>query len=278
MMNNENTALMEMEQEKFMLPAMAEGDFSQDELSEDMAGMQMSFQRVKIPGGGVVQFEMPSDDPENPDYVKLLEGVILHHHASNAYWPEGSEYDDDALPLCSSVDGLAGAGSPGILCSSCPMNQFGSGKEGRGKACKNMRQLYLLRSGEYMPLQVTLPPTSLSPFREFMNQAFVFRRRASFGSVVQIGLKKVNNGPNDYSIATFKRLYDFEGEDLAQIRSYATSFKEQIKASLEQRATVQEDRSSTALDYDGPVLPAQDSSQHFCISREINGEREALPA
>ncbi|RFZ77607.1 hypothetical protein DS742_17480 [Lacrimispora amygdalina] len=275
-MNNENTALKV--QEKFLLPAMMEGDFSQEELSEDMDGLQMSFQRVKIPSGGMLQFETPSDDPENPDYVKTLEGVILYHHASCAYWPEGSEYDDDATPLCSSVDGKIGIGDPGILCATCPMNQFGSAKEGAGKACKNMRQLYLLSSGEYMPMQVTLPPTSLTPFREFMNQAFVLRRRTSYGSVVQIGLKKANNGTNDYSVATFKRLHDFEGEDLAQIRAYASSFKEQIKAMLLQRATIQEDQKDTSCDYEGPVLPDSNQSEHFCISGEIDGEHEALPA
>lgn len=275
-MYNENNALME--QEKFLLPTMAESDFSQEELSEDMDGLQMNFQRIKIPAGGMVQFEMPSDDPENPDYIKTVEGVILFHHASCAYWPEGSEYDDDATPLCSSVDGKVGIGSPGILCATCPLNQYGSGKDGRGKACKNMRQLYLLRSGEYMPLQVTLPPTSLSPFREFMNRAFVLRRRTSFSAVIQIGLKKASNGTNDYSVATFKKLYDFEGEDLAQIRAYASSFKEQIKTMLVQRATVQEDQRDTSCEYEGPVLPASDKSQHFSISTEIDGEREALPA
>ena len=60
-MYNENNALME--QEKFLLPALAECDFSQEELAEDMDGLQMSFPRVKIPAGGMVQFEMPSDDP-----------------------------------------------------------------------------------------------------------------------------------------------------------------------------------------------------------------------
>ena len=48
-MYNNNNALMA--QEKFLLPAMVEGDFSQEELSDDMDGLQMSFQRVKIPAG-----------------------------------------------------------------------------------------------------------------------------------------------------------------------------------------------------------------------------------
>ena len=96
-----------------MLPTMIEGDFSAEELAEDADGLQMSFQRVKIPAGGTLQFEMPSDDPDNPDYEKTLVGVILHNHATCAYWPAGSEYDDDTTPLCSSVDGKVGIGTPG---------------------------------------------------------------------------------------------------------------------------------------------------------------------
>lgn len=92
-MYNQNSDLMK--QEKFMLPTMIEGDFSAEELAEDADGLQMSFQRVKIPAGGTLQFEMPSDDPDNPDYEKTLVGVILHNHATCAYWPAGSEYDDD---------------------------------------------------------------------------------------------------------------------------------------------------------------------------------------
>ena len=79
-MYNQNNDLMK--QEKFMLPTMIEGDFSAEELAEDADGLQMSFQRVKIPAGGTLQFEMPSDDPDNPDYEKNLVGVILHNHTA----------------------------------------------------------------------------------------------------------------------------------------------------------------------------------------------------
>ena len=132
-MYNQNSDLMK--QEKFMLPTMIEGDFSAEELAEDADGLQMSFQRVKIPAGGTLQFEMPSDDPDNPDYEKNLVGVILHNHATCAYWPAGSEYDDDTTPLCSSVDGKVGIGTPGGACAACVMNRFGSAPDGsKGKA------------------------------------------------------------------------------------------------------------------------------------------------
>lgn len=275
--NNQNTALTE--QKEFLLPTLVNSDFSAEELAEDMDGMQMSFPRVKIPAGGILQFEIPSDDPESPNYEKTLEGVILLHHPNNVYWAEGNEYDDNSTPLCTSVDGITGIGDPGGLCASCVMNEFGTAAEGRGKACKNMRMIYLLRSGEYVPMQIALPPTSLRPFTDFVNQAFRLRCRAAFGSVIQISLKKANNGTNDYSVATFRRLYDFEGEKLAQIRAYAENFRNQMKLSLKQRAAATEAKHEDICEY-GPGIPTPPApaGAGFCIGQTIDGEHEELPA
>ncbi|MDR1204514.1 MAG: hypothetical protein LBL26_03410 [Peptococcaceae bacterium] len=273
LMNRENN---EMER-SFRLPELTEGsEFSNEDLAEDMDGLRFIFQRVKIPSGGAMQFEIPGDDPENPEYERTIEGVILHHHAAHAYWPEGSEDEEDAVPLCSSVDGKLGAGEPGGDCVTCALNKFGTGRNGRGKACKNMRVLYLLRDGEYMPIQITLPPTSIKPFNDFYSAAFLARRRAAFGSVVSIGLKRENNGKDDYSVATFKKLYDFTGEQLAQVRIYADTFKSQIRLVNQQRAAEAMNRTDDEYsEYGGG------DEERFNISTPgayIDGDRERLPA
>ena len=142
-----------------------------------------------------------------------------------------------------------------------------------------MRHLYLLRSGEYMPLLVSLPPTSIRPFKEFLNRAFVYRRRATYGSLIQIGLKKENNGSNDYSVATFRLVRDFQDEELAQIRAYANGFKEQIKAINIQRALINEEQRTNDCDY---VIPesatAPGSPDGSYLVGEIDGNYEKLPA
>ena len=117
----------------FELPEIGEAEFSNEELAEDMDGLTMSFPRIKIPAGGVLQFEIPNGDPQHPDYRPTLTGVILYNHASCAYWPEGDEYNDDVPPLCSSVDGKQGYGEPGGTCATCTLSQFGSASNGRGK-------------------------------------------------------------------------------------------------------------------------------------------------
>jgi hypothetical protein len=272
-----NTALAE--NRTFTLPVMTENDFAGDDLAEDMDGLRLSFQKVKIPSGGALQFELPGDDPENPDYSKYLEGVILFNHASGAYWPEGSEYDENSTPLCSSVDGKTGYGAPGGACAVCELNRFGT--DGKGKACKNMRVLYLLRDGEYMPIQLTLPPTSIRPFSDFMNVAFVSRRRPTWGSVVQIGLKRMNNGKDDYSVATFKKLYDFSGEQLMQAKAYADGFREQAKEMLKRRAEDAGNRDGADDMYESkPDYKTSGDDEHFVITGGdvIDGERDELPA
>jgi len=278
--NNANTNLAELNT-AFRLPELVDGaGFTNDDLADDMDGLRFNFQRVKIPAGGALQFEMPGGDPENPDYERTIEGVILHNHASNAYWPEGSEDDEDATPLCMSVDGKFGVGEPSGDCVNCALNKFGSGANGKGKACKNTRVLYLLRDGEFMPIMIVLPPTSIRPFSDFYNMAFASRRRAAFGSVVSIGLKRVENG-NTYSVATFKKVSDFTGEQLAQAKAYSEGFKAQIRALNQQRAAEAATRSDD--EYGGYGLGdgvfTEDGS--FDISSPgacIDGDREALPA
>ena len=103
--NQNNTTVMECAQ--FILPTAMGIDAPSDDLSEDMEGLRLTFPKVKIPGG-VLQFEMESDNPERPDYVPELEGILLFNHPANAYWPEGEEYEDNTPPLCQSVDGKIG--------------------------------------------------------------------------------------------------------------------------------------------------------------------------
>ena len=89
-----------------------------------------------------------------------------------------------------------------------------------------------------------------------------------YTSIVQIGLKRENNGTNDYSVATFKLLQDFQGEELAQIRAYANSFKEQIKLLLQQRAEITEEQRDTGCDYviEPGAMTNEPADGHYTVS------------
>ena len=277
-MNNSMINDSLVERTPFIIPELSDSKFTSAELADDMDGLQLSFQRAKIPGGGVLQFEMPGDDPENPDYEPTLEGVILFNHAANSYWPAGSEYDDNTPPQCQSVDGKMGYGDPGGICEACVNNRFGSDPKGNGKACKNMRMLYLLRNGEMMPIQLSLPPTSIRPYTNFVNSAFLLRGRRVCSGLVQIGLRKVTSNGFTYSVATFKKLRDFEGEELARICAYADSFRDQIKERLAERANQNEALAGDGVEMGAVSKELPDNGEHVDIGGVIDGERERLPA
>ena len=269
------------QQPRFILPQLStDPSFTPEEMADDLDGLQLSFPVIKIPGGGSLQFELPSDNPDDPDYAKTLEGVLLYSHNANAYWPAGSEHDENVPPLCQSVDGKMGFGEPGGTCADCRMNQYGTSEKGtNGKACKNMRVLYLLRSGESMPIQINLPPTSIEPYTKFVNTAFLLRQRRIFSGVVQISLTRETNTRigKDYSVAKFTKFYNFEGEELAKIRTYATGFIEQVKTMNQQRAVAKEASASIVEGVEGhTALP--DNGDHFSVGSVIDGEREKLPA
>lgn len=257
----------------FQLPDMtgSTGEFSREELAEDMDGITVYFTRAKIPGGGVTQFELPSDDDSTGTYVPKLVGVILHSHDQCTLWEEGETKEDSTI-LCSSVDGKTGIGTPGGTCATCAMNAYGSSTKGAGKACKNSRVLYLLRSGDYLPMQLNLPPTSIGAFKEFYRKAFALRQRPAYASLVEISLKKESNGKEEYSVAVFRRLGDFSGEKLQEVKAYAATFKEQIKVMLEQRAqnNAEQFQDVVCAIGDGNDLPD-------ALPGTIDGEREALP-
>ncbi len=275
MYTTENNAMTvpQSEEKKFILPDMVDSDFSPEDIADDMEGLAMSFARVKIPSGSL-QFEVPTGDPDEPEHTSSLTGVILHHHRAHAYWPENDDDESSNTPLCSSLDGKTGVGTPGGTCVTCPLNAYGTAEKGKGKACKNMRIIYLLRSGEYLPLQLNLPPTSIKPFGVFMNQAFALRGRASWGSLVEIRLKKEVNGKKDYSVATFSHKEYFQGTDLAQLRSYAKTFQNRILAMNHQRT-----QANMEQHVDVCEIPTEDALP-MAVDDEpfvINGDRDALP-
>lgn len=250
MMNNENTLMVT---ENFRIPTDTKSsavDMKIDDIACDLEGLNFSFPRIKIPGGGVTQFEAPSDNPEKPNYLPQIEGIILLNHDTNGYWLSGSEYDMNVSPECTSVNGKTGFGNPGGACATCPYNQYGSDPNGgKGKACKNMRSLYILQDGSPMPVNLLLPPTSRKPFTDFCQNAFIMRNRPMWASIVRITLKKESQGGNNYSVAQFERVADFEGEKLAAVMEYAKGMRQNIVDMLEQRAINAESRNESEDTY-----------------------------
>ena len=48
-------------------------------LAEELDGLTPSFERIKIPAGGGLAYEVPGDDPDSPDSVKEFKSVIVYN-------------------------------------------------------------------------------------------------------------------------------------------------------------------------------------------------------
>lgn len=188
-MSNESKELVTMENSGYLAATVNLGDL----FSEEMEGLSPTFDRIKIPAGGGISYEVPSDDPSSPDSVKEFKAVILYHHPIHSYYKEKFNGGSNP-PDCSSIDGkigIDGASGECKACSGCPLSKFGSGENG-GMACKQKRRVYILREGEILPVILTIPSASLKEFTKYVTRLLQKGKKTN-SVVTRFALKKAQN-------------------------------------------------------------------------------------
>jgi len=169
-------------------------------MAEELDGLDAGFERIKVPSGGGLMFEVPGEDGD-PEAVREFSAVILHHHPLHAFY-KAKYTGGNQPPDCCSFDGVTGEGEPGGPCRKCPLNQWDSGENG-AKACKNRRRIYVLREGEIFPLLLSLPTGSLQEFTRYIKR-LLSKGRKSNAVVTRFTLRKATNtGGIAYSQAQF---------------------------------------------------------------------------
>lgn len=163
--------------------------------------------RAKIPLGDGRAFDIVTGEDGYNTSVTSFRGVVANFHNYNALFTSPEPGNDP--PVCSSPDGIKGLdviSSEIMDCASCPNNQWGSGNGSRrGKACKNMRRLYILVEGADMPLVMTLPPTSIAGWEMYKSAVLGVRRLSPKEVVTEFALSSAINGAeNKYSVVVFK--------------------------------------------------------------------------
>lgn len=194
--------------------------------------------RIGIPPGGSTTWQIPTLEGEVE--TKTLDGIIVAWQASRTYWETPlDEREEVTPPDCSSPDGKWGigryepgsTGNPSGECSSCPMNQWGSaGDGGRGKACREGRQLYMIRPNAVLPLVVGLPVTSIPNLRKY------FMRLAGesvpyYGVVSSLALERVERGGYRWSVVIPTSVARLSPEETDVAKAYGKKLSDQLPKS-----------------------------------------------
>lgn len=201
-------------------------EYDQNELREivrDTLGGSVNvadLPRIKVPAGGATQWMIPTLDGD--EAAKTIEGVVILNRETRAFWvntePNGSP------PDCSSPDGFEGTGNPGGDCSRCPMAQYDSGKDGR-QACRQQRQLFMIREGDVLPIVVNVPPSSLKAWRQFATQ-LVQARTPLTGVITRLSLVKAQSRNNQPYAQIVPAVASYlVPEDTARFKAYGESLR-----------------------------------------------------
>ena len=202
---------------KSNLPAVRESVELQDQelmellLQEQMEGVKVTFPGIKIIHAGALQFDFGNGERE-----KEFEGVIMFRHPANADWKE--KYNGTATPPdCSSFDGVVGKGDPGGSCADCPLNQFGSADEGKGKHCKNTERFFILMNPtDEIPYAMEIPPTSLGQVATYVARC-TSNRVAIPTTFTKFSLKPGSGGGYEYSKLVLSKGDFLEDDEITRV-------------------------------------------------------------
>lgn len=204
--------------------ALTVANASLSELVEDLEGLgSITFDTVKVPSGGGLAFEIPSDDPNNPDTAKEIEGVVVFRQNTNAYF--ASAYTGESVqPDCSSMDGKVGYDLDGhpCNCAECPRNKFVDGHKG----CTNKVSLYILQDGALLPLRVVVPPSSIKPLTEYVKRLVIHGKKLAWVRTGITLVKEKSRGGMTFSKMVFTKKGDLTAEEIQQTAEMTAFVKE----------------------------------------------------
>jgi len=171
------------------LPAKVEAnqaltlDFISNEERQKMMGEQLSsihdfkFPRISLPSGkSAPAFDLSPLGEE--ELSKELEIIALWNSFKKAWFEKSfEETGGKGFPDCFSNDGVRGQSKTGKCpsstgrCIDCPMNIFGTGKDGKGKACRDTIFLYFLRDpATRIPALLRAPVMSLRNIDDYISR------------------------------------------------------------------------------------------------------------
>lgn len=154
-----------------VLPSLAGANPALQERMLEVRDNMESVENFRLPRAKMTAEGFELIEGEEP--LEELEGVIVHTKKTNVYYAKPYNPSDVSPPDCFSNDGVTPDKSIAkpvhVSCKGCPMAEFGTNSMKSGKACRNLKPMYLLLGDEsIMPRQVTVTPASLKAANQYL--------------------------------------------------------------------------------------------------------------
>lgn len=194
-----------VERPEFQIKAMEVGIDTLGDLVEANLGGEgidrFDLTRAVNPQGENIEWKIPGLEEED-EKIREVEGVIIFHRKVRVYYE--SEYKKGGgPPQCTSLNGRLGLGTPGGNCEECPFQVFGSGKND-GKACKEIKEIFMLRSGELLPTLFNITSVNFRKPNKYLLDLLSKRNLAFNHVITKIRLEPdVSAGGYDYARTDF---------------------------------------------------------------------------
>jgi hypothetical protein len=204
-------------------------------------GERFPFDRIKMPAGGGISFELQDENGEATSHSALKVIVIGFKPFKSWYEKSYDQRDPDEempLPDCFSADTVTGSGCncetyqipAGQACAGCPLNQWGSSRRGgRGKECHDRMRVWFLLEGYAVPMYIDLPKTSLTNFKDYRKR-LTKKAKVIYGVVTVIKLEKsINEKKIEYSKAAFSSAGDIAPSERAEVKRYMDAISNSLR-------------------------------------------------
>lgn len=149
-----------------------------DELAKEVASLKNA---ISQPSGNRIKVESSGDFvlPDGMNLGNEIQVVVIDFVSRNTFYSAPYNSQNPVPPDCYAIGKDLSAltpeqDSPALQadkCATCPLNQFGSGNNGKSKACKNTRELAVRvvdPEQDYDPsapiYTLSLPPTAIRSF------------------------------------------------------------------------------------------------------------------
>jgi len=224
--------------EERYLALKGDADQVADILRINLGDMELKWSdlnRIKVPGGDSKFWIIHGPDGEST--AKKLEGIILAHRRMRAYWEDPEPTGKP--PVCKSDGSKNGVGvrwegddpTEYHACKPCKWNVFGSDhRGGKGKACKEMMVLFLLREQSMLPDVLILPPTSINLYSKYIT--LISGRGQYYHQVITaFELQSAKNDAGQtYNIVHETSVTTLSSESMARLKTFADMFAKDLQS------------------------------------------------